>query len=114
VLGDEQVSLASALGVSDRSVARSCEPAVLGPLIAATLPPARRGSTRSVLVTSARGGAGRSLLVANLARRLAPPRSTPRLDPTGDGTLGWWLGATTGGWSDLEELTGGLTAGHLG
>jgi len=114
VLGDEQVSLASALGVSDRSVARSCEPAVLGPLIAATLPPARRGSTRSVLVTSVRGGAGRSLLVANLARRLAPLRSTLCLDLSGDGTLGWWLGTTAGSWSDLEELTDELTAEHLG
>jgi len=114
VLGDEQIPVASALGISDRSVARSCEPAVLGPLIAATLPPARRGSTRSVLVTSARGGAGRSLLVANVARRLAPLRSTLCLDLSGDGTLGWWLGVTTGGWSDLEELTDELTAEHLG
>lgn len=114
VLGEEQVALASALGVPDRSVARSCEPAVLGPLIAATLPPARRGSTRSILVTSARGGAGRSLLVANLARRLAPLRSTLCLDLSGDGTLGWWLGVTTGSWSDLEDLTDELTAEHLG
>ena len=114
VLRDEQIALASALGVPERSVARSCEPAVLGPLIAATLPPARRGSTRSVLVTSARGGAGRSLLVANLARRLAPLRSTLCLDLTGDGTLGWWLGTTSGSWSDLEELTDELTAEHLG
>ena len=45
VLGDEQIALASALGVPNRSVASSCEPAVLGPLIASTLPPARRGST---------------------------------------------------------------------
>jgi len=114
VLGDAQIALASALGIPDRSVARSCEPAVLGPLIGATLPPARRGSTRSVLVTSARGGAGRSLLVANLARRLAPIRSTLCLDLSGDGTLGWWLGATTGRWADLEELTDELTAEHLG
>ncbi|HKC91061.1 MAG: hypothetical protein E6J23_07980 [Chloroflexi bacterium] len=114
VLGDEQIALATALGVSDRSMARSCEPAVLGPLIAATLPRAGRGSTRSILVTSARGGAGRSLLVANLARRLAPLRSTLCLDLTADGTLGWWLGATTGRWSDLEELTDELTAEHLG
>ena len=114
VLGDEQIALASALGVPERSVARSCEPAVLGPLIAATLPSTRRGSTRSILVTSARGGAGRSLLVANIARRLAPFRSTLCLDLSGDGTLGWWLGATTGRWSDLEELTDELTAEHLG
>jgi hypothetical protein len=114
VLGDEQVALAGALGIPGRSIARSCEPATLGPLIAATLPPARRGSTRSVLVTSARGGAGKSLLVSNLARRLALLRTTLCLDLTGDGTLSWWLGTTTGGWSDLEELTDELTAEHLG
>jgi len=114
VLGEEQIALASALGIPNRSVARSCEPAVLGPLIASALPSARRGSTRSILVTSARGGAGRSLLVANLARRLALVRSTLCLDLSGDGTLGWWLGAVTGGWADLEELTDELTAEHLG
>jgi hypothetical protein len=113
VLGDEQVALAGALGVPSRSVARSCEPAVLGPLIAATLPP-KRGSTRSIMVTSVRGGAGRSLLVSNLARRLAVLRATLCLDLTGDGTLSWWLGATTGSWSDLEDLTDELTAEHLG
>ncbi len=114
VLADQQIALAGALGVPSHSVARSCEPAVLGPLIAATLPPAKRGSTRSIMVTSARGGAGRSLLVANLARRLAPLRATLCLDLTGDGTLGWWLGATSGSWSDLEDLTDELTAEHLG
>jgi hypothetical protein len=114
VLGDDHVTLAEALGVPRSSVARSCEPAVLGPLITATLPAARRGSTRSILVTSARGGAGRSLLVANLARRLAHLRATLCVDLTGDGTLGWWLGATTGGWSELEDLTDELTAEHLG
>jgi hypothetical protein len=114
VLGEEHVALAGALGVPGRSVARSCEPAALGPLIAATLPPARRDSTRSILVTSVRGGAGRSLLVSNLARRLALLRSTLCIDLTGDGTLGWWLGATSGGWADLEDLTDELTAEHLG
>jgi Mrp family chromosome partitioning ATPase len=114
VLADEQVALASALGVPSRSVARSCEPAVLGPLITATLPPARRGSTRSILVTSARGGAGRSLLVSNLARRLPLLRTTICLDLTGDGTLSWWLGVTAAGWSDLEDLADELTAEHLG
>jgi hypothetical protein len=114
VLGDEHVALAGALGVPSRSVARSCEPALLGPLIAATLPPARRGSTRSVLITSARGGAGRSLLVSNLARRLAPLRSTLCLDLAADGTLSWWLGASAGSWSDLEGLADELTAEHLG
>ena len=114
VLADEQVALAAALGVSSRAISRSCEPAVLGPLIAAALPPAKRSSTRSIMVSSVRGGAGRSLLVANLARRLAPLRATLCLDLTGDGTLSWWLGATTGGWSDLEDLTDELTAEHLG
>ncbi|MDQ2914255.1 MAG: hypothetical protein M3T56_13485 [Chloroflexota bacterium] len=114
VLGEEHVALAAALGIPGRSVARSCEPAVLGPLIAATLPPTRRVSTRSILVTSVRGGAGRSLLVSNLARRLALLRATLCLDLTGDGTLGWWLGSTSGGWSDLEDLTDELTAEHLG
>jgi hypothetical protein len=114
ILADEQVAIAEALGIPSRSVARSCEPAVLGPLIAATLPQARRSSTRSIMVTSARGGAGRSLLVANLARRLAPLRATLCLDLTADGTLGWWLGASSGRWSDLEDLTDELTAEHLG
>ncbi|MGH2472071.1 MAG: hypothetical protein ACRDG6_06680 [Candidatus Limnocylindria bacterium] len=114
ILGDEQVALAGAFGVPGHSVARSCEPAVLGPLIAATLPPAKRGSMRSILVTSARGGAGKSLLCANLARRLAPLRATLCLDLTGDGTLSWWLGATTASWSDLEDLADELTAEHLG
>ncbi len=114
VLADEHVALAGALGIPSRSVARSCEPAVLGPLVAATLPPTRRRSTRSIMVTSARGGAGRSLLVANLARRLAPHRPTLCLDLTADGTLSWWLGATSGRWSDLEDLTDELTAEHLG
>jgi hypothetical protein len=114
ILSDDQVALAGALGVPGRAVARSCEPAVLGPLIAATLPPARRGSTRSILVTSARGGAGRSLLVANLARRLPELRTTFCLDLTGEGTLSWWLGATAAGWADLEDLADELTAEHLG
>ena len=114
ILADEQLALAGALGVPSRSVATSCEPAVLGPLIAATLPTARRSSTRSIMVTSVRGGAGRTLLVANLARRLASLRATLCLDLTGDGTLSWWLGATSGGWSELEDLTDELTAEHLG
>jgi hypothetical protein len=114
VLADDQVGLAEALGVPRRSVATSCEAAVLGPLIEATLPPPKRRSTRSVLVTSARGGAGRSLLVANVARRVAALRTTLCLDLTGDGTLSWWLGTTTGSWSDLEDLTDELTSEHLG
>jgi MinD-like ATPase involved in chromosome partitioning or flagellar assembly len=114
VAGDDQLALAAALGFSPRSIARTCEPAMLGPLIGATLPAARRTSTRSVLVTSVRGGVGRSMLVANLARRLAPVRSTITLDLTGSGALGWWLGAGVASWSDLEGLADELTAEHLG
>src|SRR4029077_8339687 len=114
ILADEHVAFAGALGVPTRSVAGSCEPAVLGPLIAATLPPARRSSTRSIMVTAARGGTGRALLVANLARRPPPHRATLCLDLTADGTLSWWLGARTGGWSELEDLADELTAEHLG
>jgi len=114
VLAGEQLALAGALGVPSRSIATSCEPAALGPLIAATLPSAGRGSTRSIMVTSVRGGAGRSLLVANLARRLAPLRATLCLDLSGDGTLGFWLGASSRSWSELEDLTDELTAEHLG
>ena len=113
VLADGHAELAGALGVPARRVARSCEPAVLGPLIAATLPSAMRRSTKSIMVTSARGGSGRSLLVANLARRLAHVRATLCLDLTGDGTLGWWLGAASGRWADLEDLSDELTAEHL-
>jgi hypothetical protein len=114
VLAGEHLGLAGALGVPSRSIATSCEPAVLGPLIAATLPSAGRGSTRSIMVTSVRGGAGRTLLVANLARRLAPLRATLCLDLSGDGTLGFWLGAPSRSWSELEDLTDELTAEHLG
>ena len=115
VIGDEaQIELAGALGMLKRSVARSCEPAELGPLIAATVPAMRRQATRSVLVTSVRGGVGRSLLAANLARRLAPTRSTLALDVTGGGALAWWLGSTAATWADLEGLRDELSAEHLG
>ena len=115
VVGDEaQIQLAGALGVPKRSVASSCEPAALGPLIAASVPATRRRATRSVLVTSVRGGVGKSLLAANLARRLAPTRSTLALDVTGGGALAWWLGSSAASWADLEGLTDELSAEHLG
>ena len=114
IVSDGQVALAAALGVPSRSLAMSCEAAVIGPLIAAALPPSPRRATRSVLVTSARGGVGRSLLTANLGRRLAAVRSTLCLDLTGDGTLSRWLGATAASWTDLEGLADELTAEHLG
>jgi hypothetical protein len=113
VVGEQQLAVVAALGVPARSVATSCEPAVLGPLVAAALPPARRRATRSVLVTSIRGGVGRSLLVANLARRLAPMRSTVAVDLTGSGALSQWLGTSAASWEDLEGMTDELTAEHL-
>src|SRR5207248_1969110 len=79
----------------------------------AALPPSRRRATRSVLITSVRGGSGCSLLAANLCRRLAPVRSTLGLDTSGGVGLSWWLGATAGGWHDLEDLADELTAEHL-
>jgi hypothetical protein len=113
VLDDDQIGIAEALGVASASLARSDEPAVLGPLIATALPAARRRATRSVAVTSVRGGVGRSLLIANLARRIAPSRSTLCIDLTADGSLGSWLGVTPSGWFDLEGLADELTAEHL-
>ncbi|HEV8535820.1 MAG TPA: hypothetical protein VGR87_08890 [Candidatus Limnocylindria bacterium] len=114
VVDEDQRAVAAALGVPSRSIATSCEPAVLGPLVAATLPPARRRATRSMLITSVRGGVGRSLLAANLARRLASVRSTLAIDLTGGGALCWWLGTNPAGWADLEGLADELTAEHLG
>jgi len=113
VIDDAQRDIVAALGIRAGLAAASCEPAVLGPLIAAALPPSRRRATRSVLITSVRGGSGCSLLAANLCRRLAPVRSTLALDTSGGIGLSWWLGATAAGWHDLEDLSDELTAEHL-
>jgi hypothetical protein len=114
VLDDGHATLAGAFGVPSQVIARSCEPALLGPLIASLLPSSRRRATRSVMFTTVRGGSGRTLLAANMARRLVPSRSTLCLDVTADGTLAWWLGATPTSWTDLEGLADELTAEHLG
>ena len=113
VIADAQRDVVAALGIRAGLAAATCEPAILGPLIAAALPPSRRRATRSVLITSVRGGSGCSLLAANLCRRLAPVRSTLGLDTSGGVGLSWWLGATAGGWHDLEDLADELTAEHL-
>ena len=113
VVDPSQLALAKALGVPERSVSTSTEPAALGPLIAAAVPVERRRSTRSILVTSARGGVGRSLLVANLARRLAASRSVFVLDFTGSSAVAWWLGAEGTSWSELELLAQELNGEHL-
>ena len=113
VIGDGQRAILDALAFPQSSTTTSCEPAVLGPLIASVLPTRRRRATRSIVVTAVRGGAGRSLLVANLARRIAPTRPALALDLTGTGVLGWWLGATLSGWTELESLSEELNADHL-
>lgn len=109
----DQRALARALAIPDDRIAASCEPALLGPLVASAVPPARPRPTRMVLVSSARGGTGRTLLVTNLSRRLAAHRSTVVLDVTGTGAAGWWLGVTPRPWSDLEGLGPELTTEHL-
>ncbi len=108
-----QRALARALAIPVDRIASSCEPAVLGPLVASAVPPARPRATRVVLVSSARGGTGRTLLVANLSRRIAAHRSTVVLDVTGTGGAAWWLGVTPRPWSDIEGLGLELTAEHL-
>ena len=114
VVADEpQRALAAAVGLSAASIARSTEPAAIGPLVVAALPRTSRPATRTVLVTSSRGGTGRTLLVANLARRLASRMTVTAIDATGSGALGWWLSCAPRSWSELEGLAEELTADHL-
>ena len=105
--------LIDALGFPLSAIAPSCEPAILGPLIAAVLPAVRRPATRSIAITSVRGGAGRTLLAANLARRLARQRPTLAIDLTGSGDLAWWLGAHPSSWRELEGMSEELNVDHL-
>ena len=113
VAGEAERTLAAALGVDASSIAPSCEPAALGPLVVAALPRTARRETRVVLVSSARGGVGRTLLVANLAHRLASRRPVAVVDATGTGALGWWLRCAPRTWTELEGLADELTAEHL-
>jgi hypothetical protein len=113
VAGDSERALAAALGYDAASIAATCEPAALGPLVVAALPRTPRRATRLVVVTGARGGVGRSLLVANLARRLASRVAVAAVDATGTGALGWWLQCAPRAWTELEGLTDELTAEHL-
>ena len=113
VAGASERRLAAALGYDASSIAATCEPAALGPLVVAALPRTPRRATRLAVVTSARGGVGRSLLVANLARRLAPGRVLAAIDATGTGALGWWLQCAPRAWTELEGLTDELTGEHL-
>jgi hypothetical protein len=113
VAGEAQRALAAALGYDPASIAATCEPAALGPLVVAALPRAPRRPTRVVVCTGTRGGVGRSLLVANLARRLATRLGVAAVDATGTGALGWWLQCVPRAWTELEGLTNELTGEHL-
>jgi len=113
VAGETERALAAALGYDASSIAATCEPAALGPLVVAALPRRPRRATRVIVVTGARGGVGRTLLAANLARRLASGVPVAAVDATGTGALGWWLGCAPRAWAELEGLTDELTAEHL-
>ena len=113
VAGESERALAAALGYDASSIATTCEPAALGPLVVAALPRTPRRATRVVVVTAPRGGVGRTLLVANLARRLASRLTVAVVDATGTGALGWWLECAPRAWTELEGLTDELTAEHL-
>ena len=113
VAGETERALAGALGYDASSLAATCEPAALGPLVVAALPRAPRRVTRVVVITGVRGGVGRTLLAANLARRLATRLGVVALDATGTGALGWWLQCAPRAWTELEGLTDELTAEHL-
>jgi len=113
VAGETERALAAALGYEPASIAATCEPAALGPLVVAALPRRPRRATRGIVVTGARGGVGRTLLAANLARRLASRVPVAALDATGTGALGWWLQCAPRAWTELEGLADELTAEHL-
>lgn len=105
--------LVRALGVAAGALAESCEPASIGPLVAALVPAPPRRAARVFLCTAARGGVGRTLLVANLARRLAVKLSVFAIDTTGTGALAWWLGTEGRPWHDLQGLAQELVGEHL-
>lgn len=113
VASEPERALAAALGYDASSIAATCEPAALGPLVVAALPRTPRRATRLVVMTAARGGVGRSLLTANLARRLASRLTVAAIDATGTGALGWWLECAPRPWTELEGLTDELTGEHL-
>jgi len=113
VAGETERALAAALGYDASSIAATCDPAALGPLVVAALPRAPRRATRVVAITGVRGGVGRTLLAANLARRLATRLGVVTVDATGTGALGWWLQCSPRAWTELEGLTDELTAEHL-
>lgn len=110
---DEQAASFAALGAARIHVAASADPAVIGPLVARSLPAPVRDRTRIVTLTAARGGTGRTMCAAALARRLAADRAVLAIDATGTGALGWWLGVAPRSWSELEALVGELRDEHV-
>lgn len=107
---DDALPRALGLGL----IARSSDPAEIGPLVATCLPASRARRTRTIAVTSVCGGVGRTMLVANLAARLARGGlGVVALDLTGSGQLAWWLDAEVSSWSELEPIVEELTADHL-
>ena len=113
VATEEQAASLAALGAERIRVAASADPAILGPLVARSLPAPVRERTRIVTLTAARGGTGRTMCAAALARRLAADRTVMAIDATGTGALGWWLGAAPRSWSELEALVGELRDEHV-
>jgi hypothetical protein len=113
VATEEQAASLAALGAGRIRVASSADPAILGPLVARSLPTPVRERTRIVTLTAARGGTGRTMCAAALARRLAADRTVMAIDATGTGALGWWLGAMPRSWSELEALVGELRDDHV-
>jgi hypothetical protein len=111
--GPEHEILFRALGSRGCAFASSTDPAAIGPLIRAAAPAVPRRPSRTVAVTSAAGGLGRTLLTVNLASRLAARMSVVVVDLTGTGSAAWWLGVSSGPWSDLEGLVDELTSEHL-
>jgi len=94
-------------------LARTADPAELGPLVAAAIPPNAPRGARVLLVTGTAGGCGRTLLVSNVALRLAAAAKVLVLDATGAGTAAWWMGLPAGPWAEIEGLVDELSAEHL-
>ena len=109
----QQAECLSALGADRALLADSADPAIIGPLVARSLPQSVPERTRVVTITAARGGVGRTMCAADLARRLARTRTLVAIDATGTGALGWWLNAEPRPWSELESLAGELRSEHV-
>jgi len=113
VATEAQAESLASLGADRLHIAASADPAILGPLVARSLPTPARERTRIVMFTAARGGTGRTMCAAALARRLSADRTVIAIDATGTGALGWWLDSAPRSWSELEALVGELRDEHV-